>query len=193
MMRLQRFTIISFLIIIVLIIGCKQNSKNVVVVGNGMKIPIDACVEANTKILGNSVDPVAFCRCMIPKFYETYKDDPQKLKFLEDGKYDQSDLEQGQAAAVFYSECMSQSATGDSTARLTITPRMERGIREGIKNVFGGTEFEKTNDLDAYCDCIIKGMKTELTAKEVMQANSADSVKFERMREKCILSSRRIQ
>jgi hypothetical protein len=190
-MRLQHFIIIAFLISIALIISCKQNSKNEVVVGNGKKIPIDACVEVNTKILGKSVDPVAFCKCMIPKFYEVLKDDPDKLDLLNDGKFDQASIGQSQLVATFYSECMSQSGTGDSTARLTITPKMEADIRQGVKDAFEGTDFEKTNDIDAYCDCLVKGMQTELTPKEIMQSNTADSIKFERMREKCILSSRR--
>lgn len=172
--------------------GCRQNNNeaDIVIVGNGIEIPIDGCVEGNTKIFGNSVDPVSFCKCLIPKLYDKYKDDPEKFKLFKEGEFDKAAEGDAEAVGIIYNECMSQSVN-DSTARLTITPRMEVTIREGIKNSFAGTDFEKTNDIDAYCDCLIKGMQTELTAKEIMQGNGADSIKFDNLRAKCAQATRK--
>jgi len=57
----------------------KQNTGDtIIIVDKDVAIPITACVEANTKILGKAVDPVAFCKCLIPKFYADLKNDPEK-------------------------------------------------------------------------------------------------------------------
>jgi hypothetical protein len=81
---------INFLLALCLcLLACGQKAKvgDTVTVEPGVEIPIAACVEANGKILGNSVDPVTFCKCLIPKFYQDLKNDPEKLKLLKEGNW----------------------------------------------------------------------------------------------------------
>jgi hypothetical protein len=40
----------------------KTNEGQMVIVDNNVQIAIAPCVEVNSKLLGNSVDPVAFCK-----------------------------------------------------------------------------------------------------------------------------------
>ena len=171
--------------------GCVQNRNEdeYVVVGKDIEIPIDGCVLANKKILGNSVNPVAFCKCLIPKLYEAYKKDPEKTKLLMEGKFDKDAENDAETIQGFYNECMLQSATTDTMATITITPRMKAQIKQGIKDNFAGTEFEKTNDLDKYCDCLVKGMETELTARQIMSNDSTGNVKLEKIRNRCTQTS----
>ncbi|MEP7236888.1 MAG: hypothetical protein ABI685_03445 [Ferruginibacter sp.] len=172
---------------ILILAGCVQdkNDQDYVIVGKGIKIPIDGCVEANKMILGNAVNSVAFCKCLIPKFYKQYENDPAKLKLLLEGKFDKA-VENGlEDVGKLYDECVSQTATTDSTATINITPRMESQIRQGIKTTFAGTEFEQAHDLDKYCDCLIAGMQTELTARQIMGNDSVGNIKMEKLRNQC--------
>lgn len=179
-----------FLSLLALSCKPKYDKANMVTVDKGVELPIDACVEANAKIFGNSVDVPAFCKCLLPKLYAKYKDDPHKFKLLREGRFDQL-AEAGVAEVTgFYDACMTLSMK-DSTTRITITPRMAERIKQGIKDSFAGTGFEETNDIEAYCDCIISGMQTDLSAKEIMQQNAADSLKFQRIQEKCVEATRK--
>ena len=171
--------------------ACRQNQGETIVVDNGVEIPIKACVEANTKILGNSVEPVAFCKCLIPKFYADLKNDPEKLKLLREGNWYDLSKEKQELVTKYYQECITQSATTDSTAKLTITPRMAEGMKNKMKQELIDTEIEKSNNVDKYCDCVISGLQTDFTAKELMQTKFNETEKYQIMVEKCLETTKK--
>jgi hypothetical protein len=61
----------------------KQEQGETILV-EGVEIPIKACVEGNSNVFGASIEPVEFCRCLIPKLYMDLKNDPKKLTDLKD-------------------------------------------------------------------------------------------------------------
>lgn len=164
----------------------QKNSSGDTVMIDEVKIPISACVEANSKILGNSVEPVAFCKCLIPKFYQYFKNDPEKLNLLKGGNWYKLAKDKQEIVGKYFQDCMTQSATNDSTAKLTITPRMAVGMKTKMKEDLIGSDIEKTNDIDKYCDCIIDTLQVEFTIKEIMQENFNQTDKYQRMLEKCL-------
>jgi len=175
------------------ILSCRQTQTEgeTVTVDNGVEIPIKACVEANKKILGNSVEPVAFCKCLIPKFYADLKNDPEKLKLLKEGKWDELSKEKQELVIRYYQDCITQTATADSTSMLTITPGMAESIKATMKKDLAGTEMEKTNDIDNYCNCIVNSLKTGFTAKEVMQTNFNETAKYKKLVDSCLRTTKR--
>ena len=160
-------------------------------VDKDVEIPISACVEANTKILGNSVDPVAFCKCLLPKFYADLKNDPEKLKLLKEGNWYELSKEKQELIIKYYQDCISKTATTDTTAKLTITPRMAEGIRKQMKQDLIGSPIEKTNDVDRYCDCMINSLETEFTAKEIMQTDFNETEKYQKVLTNCLETTRK--
>jgi hypothetical protein len=162
-----------------------------VTVDKGVDIPIAACVEANRKILGNSVDPVAFCKCLIPKFYQDLKNNPEKLKLLKEGNWYDLAKDKQEIVAKYFQSCMSQTATNDSTAKFTITPRMAAGMKSKMKQELIGSDIEKTNDVDKYCDCMINSLQTDFTIKEIMQENFNETEKYQKTLEKCLKSTKK--
>lgn len=168
--------------------ACGQNTKSgdTVTVDKGVDIPLAACVEANSKILGNSVDPVAFCKCLVPKFYQDLKNDPEKLKLLKEGNWYDLAKDKQEIVAKYFQSCMTQTATNDSTAKFTITPRMAAGMKSKMKQELIGSDIEKTNDVDKYCDCMINSLQTDFTIKEIMQDNFNETEKYQKTLEKCL-------
>jgi hypothetical protein len=169
----------------------EQRSDSIIVVDIGVEIPITGCVESYGKILGNAVDPVAFCKCLIPKFYQYLKNDPEKLKILKKGNLGDLAKDKQEIIAGFLKNCIEQNATSDSTAKLTITPRIARLMKTKMKQELIGSDIEKTNDLDKYCDCIINSMQTDFTIKEIMQDNFNETKKYLKVSEKCLRSTRK--
>ena len=165
--------------------GQNQNLGETVLVDTDVEIPIKACVEANSKILGNSVDPVAFCKCLIPKFYVDLKNNPEKLQLLKAGNWYDLSKDKQELVAKYYRECMLQSATKDSTAKFTVTPRMAVGMKKKMKQDLIDLDIEKTNDVDKYCDCIINSLQTDFTVKEIMKEHFNETEKYQKMVDKC--------
>ena len=88
----MKYTFFSFLLTFFLFSSCsfaqiKEDKDGFVVVSDGSKISLKACVEANTKIMGNSVNVPDFCKCFVPKFYETLKGDAAAVKAFEERNY----------------------------------------------------------------------------------------------------------
>ena len=181
-----------FIFICFLLSACGQrNVGDTITVDKDVEIPIKACVEVNTKILGNSVDPVAFCKCLLPKFYEDLKNDPEKLKLLKEGNWYDLSKDKQELVIKYYQECISQTATNDSTAKLTITPRMAEGMKKKMKQDLIGSDIEKTNDVDKYCDCMINSLQTDFTAKEIMQTNFNETEKYQKVLDKCLKTTKK--
>jgi hypothetical protein len=88
-----------------------------------------------------------------------------------------------------YQECASLATTNDTTAKFTITPRMAEGIKKKMKEELIGSDIEKTNDVDLYCDCIINGIKTDLTAQEILQPNFNETEKYQKVLDRCLNST----
>ena len=171
--------------------SCHQNDEDTVLVDDNVKIPIKACVEANTKVLGNSVDPVILCKCIIPKLYTDFKNDPEKLKIINESGWFDISTENQDVIATYYQDCITQSATNDSTSKLTITPRMAERLKTRMQQEMVGTDIEKTNDIDKYCDCVIQGFQTDFTANEVMKPNFNETAKYQILVDKCLESSKK--
>lgn len=182
-----------FICVCLYLSACGQNrtTEDTVMVDTNVEIPIKACVEANKKILGNSVNPIAFCKCLLPKFYEDLKNDPEKLKLLKAGDWSTLSKEKQEMVIKYYQGCISQTATNDTTAKLTITPRMAEGIKKQMKQGLVGTDIEKTNDIDKYCDCMINSLQTDFTATEVMQTNFNETEKYQKAVAKCLNATKK--
>ena len=171
--------------------GQKSNNGDTVTVDKGVEIPIAACVGANSKILGNSVDPVAFCKCLVPKFYQDLKNDPEKLKLLKEGNWYELAKDKQEIVAKYFKSCMTQSTTNDSTAKFTITPRMAIGMKNKMKQELIGSDIEKTNDVDKYCDCMLNSLQTEFTIKEIMQDNFNGTEKYQKVVDECLQTTKK--
>ena len=184
---------ILFTSLCVCLLSCEQKSNDgeTVLVGKGIKIPIAACVEANSKILGKSVDPVLFCKCFIPKFYEDLKNDPAKVKSLRDGDWYDLARDKQEMVAKYFKNCMEQTTTNDTTVKFTITPRMATGMKKKMKEELAGSEIEQTQDVDKYCDCIINSLQNDFTIKEVMQENFNETDIFKKAQEDCLKSTKK--
>src|SRR4030095_17210408 len=185
---MKQLTIFFFLCL--WLYACGQNQGDTIEVENVIKIPIKACVEANTKIFGNSVDPVAFCKCLIPKFYADLKDEPEKLKLLKEGNWYDLSKDKQELVVKYFEDCITTTATKDSTAKLTIAPRMAEGMKKKMKQEMIGSEIEQTNDVNKYCDCIINSLQTDFTVKEIMQDNFNETEKYKQVVEKCLKTTR---
>lgn len=188
---MRQIYILIFTCIYLSACGHKIKSGETVTVDNDVEIPIAACVEANSKILGNSVDPIAFCKCLIPKFYQDLKNDPEILKLLKEGNWHDLAQDKQEVVTKYFQSCMTQTATTDTTVKFTITPRMALVMKNNLKQELIGSEIEKTNDVDKYCDCIINSLQTDFTIKEVMQDNFNETEKYQKTIEKCLKATKK--
>ena len=185
--------IILILIVSTNLFSCqrKENKSDVLVLENGVEIPVTTCIETNKRLFGSSVNSPEFCKCVIPKIYSLVKNDPEQLKFLKDGNWDELSKFKQEQFMLNYNDCLSQNAINDPSARLNSTPRMIENMKAGLKMNLIGTDIEKSNDLDKYCNCVIDGLLKGFTPKEILGRNSDTSTKLEQLKSKCLGTTRK--
>jgi hypothetical protein len=66
---------------------------------------------------------------------------------------------------------------------------MAEEVKKKMKKELVNTEIEKTNDVDKYCDCIIKSIQTDFTVKEFMQADFNETQKYQNLVDKCLAAT----
>jgi hypothetical protein len=171
--------------------ACKQKDKGeIVTVGDGLELPITACVEVHGRAFGKAIDARAFCKCFLPKFYEDTKGNPEMLKLLKEGKWHEINIEQQESAALKFQDCFVAASTGDSTAKFVMSPRMIEKMKVNMKLQLKGSEIDSTNDLDKYCDCLANSFD-DFTAKEIVQGDFIETEKFQKIAENCLQSTRK--
>jgi hypothetical protein len=167
----------------------KDDKEPFVVVSDGTKVPLKACIEANKKIMAKSVDVPLFCECFVPKFYEQIKGDAAAVKAFEERNW--FDSKYADFVRTTIKSCFAATATTDSTAKFVVTPRMAETMKRQMKKTLVGTEIETTNDVDKYCDCVIEGIGEEFTTKEIMETAWSESEKYGVLIDKCQLYTRK--
>ena len=119
---------------------------------NGLKVPLGKCVDGNKNYIPDEKERMEYCKCLIEKITA----DPE-LKFKHQDK-----LENDQFISVF-NEIQNSSKFMElgiedciSSINIKWTDNIANSMKQNLKNELVGTEFEETNYIDQYCDCLIK-------------------------------------
>ncbi|MDF0708496.1 hypothetical protein [Flagellimonas okinawensis] len=159
-------------------VGRKIVPSNFVTV-NGLRIPLGKCIDGNKRLIPDDKQREEFCKCFVEKLTdntelkEKYKSRLESDKIIEVFKEVQQD-------SIFLSigldDCYGQN--------MEWTERLADSMRKNWKNELVGTEFEETNDIEKYCDCLIDEYQ-KYPFKKVMGDNFADSPEAISIDEKC--------
>ncbi|MEM6894620.1 MAG: hypothetical protein AAF554_13090 [Bacteroidota bacterium] len=146
---------------------------------NGLKVPLNKCIDGNERLISDETRREEFCKC----FVEKLTDNPElKMRFkkkLESGRLIQV-FNEIQNDSIFLGlgidNCYGQN--------MEWTTRLAELMKKKWKEELTGTEFEKSNDLDKYCNCLIDGYK-EFPFEEVIGDDFANSPEAVSIDEKC--------
>ena len=153
-------TLVGFGVISFLSLSAAIMPKNIVEV-NGLKVPLDACIEGSKRIIPNKEERKEYCLCLADKITsdstrrEKYKEQLESGrmdKVLKDLKASENFLELGIDACI-------------KTTDLEWTDNLVKSVKENWLDQLEGTEFEETNNLEEYCDCMINEYKKYSTDK----------------------------
>lgn len=117
---------------------------------NGLRIPVKRCMDGNSRIIPDEKSREAYCVCA----FEKITNNPalkQKYKArLEDNKTTEvlQELEP-EFGTLGIKDCL-------LTSGIAWTEPISDAMVRSWKKELTGTEFEQTNDVNKYCDCLIK-------------------------------------
>ena len=118
---------------------------------NGLRIPINHCVDGSERIIPDKEAREAYCLCLAEKITadsllrNQYKQELEQGglgKILMDLQFSESLEELG------IEECLPQ-------VEMEWTNNLANSMKAQWKQELKGTDFEQTNDIEVYCDCLI--------------------------------------
>ena len=122
---------------------------------NNINIPIGRFVDGTRRIIPDLDQRKAYCTCIVEKLTKSdfiIRNYKGALVTGEIDKIFQAIIPDGTYAKLGLDSCYSK-------IDLKWNDAFEKSIRENIKNSPNVKEFEKTNKINTYCDCMIKEYK----------------------------------
>jgi hypothetical protein len=78
----------------------------------------------------------------------------------------------------------------ETAVRHSLTPEMAQTLRQSMKKDLSGSDIQKTNDLNKYCDCIVDSLQISFTMAEIMEPEFTSSRKYRKLQDTCLKSTK---
>jgi len=147
---------------------------------NGLKVPLGKCIEGNRRIIPDEKEREEYCKCFIEKITNDTQLKSKYQEQLETNKVNEV-FEEIQESPKFQDlgieDCM-------TSVQMKWSDNLANSMKQNWKMELSGTEFENTNDIDKYCDCLIEEYR-QFPLDEIMEDDFAESQKASEIDEKC--------
>ncbi|WP_298238439.1 hypothetical protein [uncultured Algibacter sp.] len=181
-----KFFIISFVALaffVIVSLGSKVIPSNFAEI-NGITVPLGKCMDGNQRIIPDKQERLSYCKCFAEKVlndstlkskYRRKLENDDFLKVIAEIQKSQIFLELG------FENCM-------KSVKMEWTNNLANSMKEKLKKQLIGTEFENTNDIEKYCDCMIKEYR-KLPINKIMEDGFMISDKALEIDKRCTIES----
>ncbi len=117
---------------------------------NGLEIPLGNCIIGNKNIIPDLEERKEYCKCFVekitnqPELRQKFKNQLENNKVL--------DVIQDVYSKPSYSYLKIEDCI--KSIEMKWTDKLVNSMKSNWKKQLTGTEFEETNDIDLYCDCL---------------------------------------
>ena len=181
-----KFFIISFVtfaIVAIFSLGAKVVPSNFVEI-NGIKIPLGKCIDGNRRIIPDEKEREKYCKCFIEKITNEPELKSKYQKKLEDDKVNDV-FKEIQSSPKFLElgieDCM-------SSIKMKWTDNIANLMKRNWEKELVGTEFETTNDIEKYCNCLVDEYR-KFPLDKIMEDGFAESKEAGEIDDKCTKQS----
>jgi hypothetical protein len=181
-----KFFIISFItftIIAIFNLGNRSKPSHIIDI-NGIKIPLGKCIDGNRKIIPNENERKEYCECFAEKILNNPKLKDEYQKDLENNKIDIV-FNKIQSNPLFLElgieECL-------NSIEIKWSDNIQKSMIETWKKELKGSEFELTNNIDEYCNCMMSEYKNFPLTMIIEEGFSESTVAIE-IDEKCTIKT----
>jgi len=148
------------------------------------------CLSESEKIAGMSQGLIEYCACAAPKILAKVKDDKVIMDKFEQGEFNHINELKDSAFTAVLDNCV----PGDKlifnppSMEFILPERAENSIRVTLMDEMDA-EFQAAHNMDQYCDCYIKSIKTKLTFVEFHARDLEELPKYKAILKDCAKES----
>ena len=172
------FVIVAFFSLLTYVIP--TNFKTI----NGVKIPISKCIDGSVRMMPKENDREDYCICLAEKITGDSLLKKKYIKDLEMGEFDKIIKELDEDNKIIELDIESCFAS----VEMQWTDNLANSMKRNWKKQFEGTEFEESNDVDKYCDCLIEEYR-KFPLTKIMEEGFNESQEAILIDEKCTKES----
>ncbi len=150
------------------------------------------CLIESEKVAGMSEGIVEYCACAAPKILSHVKDDKAIMAKLDQGQFNHINEIKDSTFKAVLNNCV----PGDKliynppSMELLLPERAENSIRVTIMDEMDA-EFQAAHNMDQYCDCYLKGIKTKLSFEEFHDNDLENLPKYKAILKDCEMISQK--
>ena len=128
---------------------------------NGVKVPLNKCVDGSRRMIPDKDERIKYCHCLTEKITADSTLITKYQSKLESGRIDDilTDLQNPENFIELNLEnCFNK-------VEIKWTDNLIQSMKENWKKELIDTDFEETNNIDEYCDCLINEYKNHPLGK----------------------------
>ena len=182
----MKYTALFFSLFFLLFLSSCQNK-------NAQVVKIEKlCLVESEKVAGMSEGIVEYCACAAPKILAQVKDDPAIMAKLDQGEFNHINEIKDSTFKAVLNNCV----PGDKliynppSMELLLPERAENSIRVTLMDEMDA-EFQAAHNMEQYCDCYIKSIKTKLSFEEFNDKGIENLPKYKAILKDCEMISQK--
>lgn len=178
-------TFVAFATVAIFSLGSKILPSNFTVI-NGIKIPLGKCIDGNRRIIPDEKEREEYCKCFIEKITN---DSELKLKYQKKLENDNVNdvFKEIQSSPKFLELGIENCMT---SIKVKWTDNIANSLKRNWKKELVGTEFENTNYIDEYCDCLANEYR-KFPLNKIMEDGFTEGKEALGIDEKCTKQSKK--
>jgi len=189
-MKMKKFDkIIILLIGAVALLGGLRNwyfaktGKEITI--DGHQVSLLPCKNGMNEIFGRGVDSVGMCKCLLPKFYQLIKDDPDKIEHFKEVGFFKLEGKSNDSAILIVRDCVLSNLL-DTNYKIKISQYFKASIVDRFKGQLDSTI--KLNDLQFrnFMKCVFENMDGRITIKEYFADDYSKNDKIKKIYSNCL-------
>lgn len=145
---------------------------------DGHQVSLLPCKNGMNEIFGNGIDSVGMCKCLLPKFYQLIKDDPDKIDHFKEVGFFELEGKSNDSAILLFRDCALSNLL-DTNYKIRFSQYLKPSMVNKIKDQFGSKIQLNTIQFENFIKCVFENMDGKITIKEYF---ADDYSKNEKMR-----------
>lgn len=130
----------------------------------GMHIDKQPCLSAMNELFSKGVDSTKMCDCLLPKFYELIKNDPEKVKHFEEVDFFTVQDAANDTVIQTFGRCVTENIV-DTSYKLNLAKFREPFLKK-MKDTLSTIDGLSKPAIDSISNCLIQHFDGNITIKE---------------------------
>src|SRR5215203_4061015 len=182
--------IIIFFIGVVALLGTLRNwyfeKRDKDITGDGHQVSLLPCKSGMNEIFGSGIDSIGMCKCLLPKFYQLIKDDPDKVDHFKEVGFFKLEGEANDSAILMLRNCVLSNLL-DTNSKIKLSQYFKASIVNRVKDQLDRERQLNAKQFEAYIKCVFENMDGRITIKEYFAEDYTKNDKIQEIIRNCTL------